>query len=259
MKIGFPTHPRRDPCEEIAWIAANGFDFVDLFLEPDRGTLDGVDVGAVRAALDRSGLDVIGHSAWYLPIGSPLPQLRKAGVDIFLQYMDLFDRLGIRAVTIHANWPGRLFSAEEGVALQVESLQGIVREARGRGMEILYEPVPTPLDTPENVAAVLDAVPDLKCHLDLGHCQVVDGQPGAMIRRFASRLVHLHAHDNMGDRDLHLPPGTGTIDWEDVFRALAEIGFEGTMTLEVFSPEREYAVLAGEIMRRWIREFGVPH
>ena len=38
-----------------------------------------------------------------------------------------------------------------------------------------------------------------------------------------SRLAHVHASDNNGLGDLHLPPGTGNIDWPAVFAALREI------------------------------------
>lgn len=257
MKLGFPTHPRHDPCDEVRWIAANGFDFVDLFLEPDRGALDAVDVGALRAVLHESGLDAVGHTAWYLPIGSPMDRLREVAVALCVDYLHLFARLDIRSMTVHANWPGSMFSDQEGIAFQVESLRPVVEAADTLGMRVLYEPVPTARDSSNNVAGVLDAVPGLRCHLDLGHCHVVEGDAPAMIRRFAGRLDHLHAHDNMGDSDLHLPPGTGGLAWDDVFRALADIRFQGTMTLEVFSPEREYALLARDLVRRWMRKYGL--
>lgn len=51
MNIGYPTHPRRDPVEEITWIGRHEFDFVDLFLEPDLGAVDRIDVAGIRAAL----------------------------------------------------------------------------------------------------------------------------------------------------------------------------------------------------------------
>ena len=38
IRLGFPNHPRRELSAEIAWIAESGFDFIDLFLEPDRAT-----------------------------------------------------------------------------------------------------------------------------------------------------------------------------------------------------------------------------
>jgi hypothetical protein len=65
MKIGAMNHPARNPLEEIDWIGGHGFDFVDLTLEPpaDPGQID---PGAVRSALDRHGLSVVTHTAWFI-------------------------------------------------------------------------------------------------------------------------------------------------------------------------------------------------
>ena len=56
-----------------------------------------------------------------------------------------------------------------------------------------------------------------------------------MLRQFADRLHHIHLHDNNGLVDLHLPPGTGTINWPAVATALRDIGYAKTITLEIFS------------------------
>lgn len=40
-------------------------------------------------------------------------------------------------------------------------------------------------------------------------------------------------HDNMGDRDAHLWPTEGCIDWERFAKGLKEIGFDGVFSLEV--------------------------
>jgi sugar phosphate isomerase/epimerase len=65
-----------------------------------------------------------------------------------------------------------------------------------------------------------------------------------MIRRFPERLYHVHLHDNDGRSDLHLPPGAGNIDWPGVIQALVDVGYDRTITLEVFSRDREYVLQA---------------
>ncbi len=75
-----------------------------------------------------------------------------------------------------------------------------------------------------------------------------------MIRQFGDRLHHLHVHDNKGQSDRHLPPGTGTINWREVVRALREVGYDETMTLEVFVPDRDYVLLAKRKMEALWRE-----
>lgn len=67
------------------------------------------------------------------------------------------------------------------------------------------------------------------------HTSVRFGDPsvGDVIRMFGKDISCLHLHDNDGIYDQHKVPMTGTIDWEDVFDALDEIGYEGVYNLEV--------------------------
>jgi sugar phosphate isomerase/epimerase len=228
----------------IDWIAEHGFEFVDLFLEPDRTAAEAVEAGRVREKLAEHGLEAVGHLAWYLPIGSPMPQLRKAAVDAARDYLAIFGQIGVPAVTVHAQWPLSMFSDQEGIDWQIESLSNIMAAGADLGVRIMYEPVGSPREHPENVAAILDALPDLLCHLDMGHCNLHGLDPVEMIRRFAGRLHHLHLHDNDGLSDLHLPPGAGNIDWPAVIKTLVEVGYDRTITLEVFSPDQSYLLFA---------------
>jgi sugar phosphate isomerase/epimerase len=43
----------------------------------------------------------------------------------------------------------------------------------------------------------------------------------------------LHVHDNFGATDNHLLPGHGKLKWNEITKALAEIGYDGCFTLEV--------------------------
>lgn len=56
------------------------------------------------------------------------------------------------------------------------------------------------------------------------------------LERYASQLIHLHLHDNDGERDEHLLPGEGNIDWPRVLGVLEGIGFAGTAVLEAHQP-----------------------
>lgn len=250
MQIGYPNHPRRDLISEIEWAGKNGFDFVDLFLEADKAAIENVDPAAVRDSLKERKLDMLGHMAWYLPIGSAMRQLRKAAVDITIEYLRVFAEIGAPAATIHANWPSGMFSAEEGVAWQIESLRTIVDTARDIGIGLMYEPVVTEWDSPENVGKILDAVPGLICHIDTGHSNLCGRRPEQVLKRFGDVVRHIHISDNNGVSDLHLPPGTGTIDWKAVFAVLKEVGYDRTLTIEVFSADQDYILRSKEKIRQ---------
>jgi len=244
MKLGHPNHPRRDVISEIEWAGENGFDFIDLFIEPDKAAVENIDPGAIREALAEHNLDVLGHMAWYLPIGSPMRQLRRAAVDIAVEHMRVFADVGAPAVTIHANWPPGLFSAEDGIAWQIESMRAIVEATGDLDTGLMYEPVTTEWDSPSNVKTILDAVPGLICHIDTGHSNLCGRRPEEVLKYFGDRVKHIHISDNNGLSDLHLPPGAGSIDWPAVFAALRDIGYDRTLTIEVFSDDRNYVLLA---------------
>ena len=70
--------------------------------------------------------------------------------------------------------------------------------------------------------------------LDIGHCTVTNHRPEDLIRTLGKKHLHvLHIHDTDGKADLHTLPFQSTAtDWGAVTDALAEIGYEGELTLE---------------------------
>ena len=58
------------------------------------------------------------------------------------------------------------------------------------------------------------------------------------ITKIGKRLRTLHINDNNGMDDDHIMPGTGTINWDDVIRALDDIGYEYSFTLEAHRATR---------------------
>ena len=52
------------------------------------------------------------------------------------------------------------------------------------------------------------------------------------ITKLGSRLRALHINDNNGLDDDHVTPGSGTICWDDVIRALDDIGYNHSFTFE---------------------------
>ncbi len=75
--------------------------------------------------------------------------------------------------------------------------------------------------------------------LDIGHCTLTDHSPADMIRALGHRHLHaLHVHDNDGVVDLHtvpFQPNAAKVNWSAVTDALAEINYDGDLTLEVDS------------------------
>jgi len=97
--------------------------------------------------------------------------------------------------------------------------------------------------------------PNLGFCLDTGHALVAGGGhagAAAFIPAMGDRLVAYHLADNAGDRDSHLAPGRGLVDFGPVFRAAASHGFSGNMCIETppFAPGPEYSDAAwGDLVR----------
>lgn len=249
MKIGFPNHPRKNLLEEIEWIGDNGFDFVDLFLEEDQAVPEKIDIEKVRRIIKKHRLGVVGHTAWYLPIGSPVKSFREAAVVEAKRYFKVFSRLGVKYVTIHANWPSGMFSEKEGITFQVETLKRLVKEAKNYKIKIIYEPVDTEKDNIKNVSEILSRVPGLYLHLDIGHANLFGRKPEKFIIRFHKKIKHVHMHDNDGKEDLHAPLGAGIINWKHLIRILKKY-YNGTITLEIFAKNRKYALASKNKLRK---------
>lgn len=253
MKIGFPNHPRKNIIEEIEWIDKNGFDFVDLFLEEDQAVPEKIDTEKLKQLLKNYNLDIVGHTAWYLPIGSPIKSLREAAIKEAIRYFEVFNKLGVEFVTIHAHWPDIVFSPREGVDFQIESLSKLVKEAEKYDLKLMYEPTDTFNDNIENISVVLQEVPELFFHLDIGHANLFGRKPEEFIEKFYQKLKHVHLHDNFGNADLHLPIGCGAIDWEGALNVLKKY-YDGTITLEIFSRDKDYVLESREKLKKlWER------
>jgi sugar phosphate isomerase/epimerase len=248
------NHPMRDVAEEVRAFGALGFDFVDLTLEPERARPETLDVTAVAGALATSGLGVVGHTAWYLPIASPFPSLLQMAVDELRRAFDVFARLGVAWVNVHPDQRvPSVYPREWVIERNRESLATLAEDARQRGLGLMLENVPGPYNGVETLRGVFSAVPTLGWHLDVGHANL--GVPanvtGPLLDAFADRLRHVHVSDNRGgDADLHLPIGAGTIDWKAAIGHLKRHGYDGTITLEVFSPDRDYLAMSREKVRR---------
>ncbi|MBQ9409393.1 MAG: sugar phosphate isomerase/epimerase [Clostridia bacterium] len=80
---------------------------------------------------------------------------------------------------------------------------------------------------------------------DTGHCFLTRQNLYRSIVTVGRRIKAVHLQDNNGHLDDHLTPYTGRIDWENVIRALIDIGYGGDLNyesmkgLDRFPPELE--------------------
>lgn len=70
--------------------------------------------------------------------------------------------------------------------------------------------------------------------LDTGHAHL-SGDLATVVHKLSGHLRMLHCNDNLGDRDSHLAPGEGAIDWPWLIAELQRSGFNGALILEISS------------------------
>jgi sugar phosphate isomerase/epimerase len=252
MLTGVMNNPARPLLEQIDWIGAAGFDFIDLTLEPPGAASWGIDVPAVRELLRRHDLRVVGHTAPFLPIASPIDGLRKAAVAEFQRCMNVFRALDASWMNIHpATAPMHDWSYS--VERNLLSLRELLSAAADDGLGLMIENVPGVFNTAAQLAEILGPIPELGLHLDIGHCNLMTlcNTEQEVLAAHAARLRHVHLHDNRGGNlDLHLPLGVGNLDLPSAIGALKSSGYDGTITLEIFTNDPNQLLYSRDVFKR---------
>ncbi len=147
------------------------------------------------------------------------------------------------------------------MCIATETLRSIHTADGGRAVDFFG-------DTEEFIHAYEEfkAIPAYAEHLcvcmDTGHTHraaAFAGQSSCteMIRRLGGAIECLHLNDNDGVEDMHLAPKMGTLDWQEVMKALADIHYDGVYNMELklgrVGPDAalqlQYARLAIAIMK----------
>jgi sugar phosphate isomerase/epimerase len=253
MLIGAMNHPRRDVIEEVNWMAELGLDFIDLTFEPPAAASWSADPRAIRSALKAKRLDIVGHTAYYLPIAHPMEAVRRAAVEELRRCLELFAEVGARWMNIHPDQHAPLHDWGVVIERNLLSLEELLPVSRRCGVGLMLENLPGHFNTVEQLSPLLGPLPEIGLHLDIGHSNLMvqENTADALIQGFAPRLQHVHLHDNKGgSADLHLPLGCGTVDVARHIRALQTSGYDGTITLEVFTADRHYLGYSRDVLRR---------
>lgn len=209
----------------------------------------------LREQFAERGLWTTVHAPIYdMNLSSPSPALSAAALGEVIQAVDLAADVGAQVVVVH---PGhvdedylpldgerdrawRRFSfAMDAILAHAGAREvqvALENKQRGRGWDMVH--------TPAEHLRALEQFPTLQACLDLGHLHTTSGDPAAYIAALTGRLVHVHLHDNRGDRDEHLPLGRGTVAWQPALAALDEARYAGPIVLEIPDPDGLRASLA---------------
>ena len=248
VRIGASTYSREPFDKQVTEARENGYDYVELDLTwvtaPPARLRDEATELAKKLPLETAHL--------------PSSSFRQADLARFVGFFDALAPLGTRIFNLH------FLEARSGPAVRPEAktswIADLVRAASDRGVLVTIENLD---ETPAELRAVLDAIPDLEYCLDVGHAHLDKRADGGRtyLEALGDRLGLVHVHDNHGghgkEGDEHLPFGQGTIDLERDVRAIAA-RYDGEATLEIFkgTPDDRKACLRK--MRRWTRPADLP-
>lgn len=246
------NHPAIDPLAEIESIASMQLEFVDLTLEPPASASWNVDSEALRTALQKHGLSAVGHTAYYLPIASAFEQVRRAAVRELCECVKVFQRVGVSLMNLHPDRNAPQYDREYLIRRNLDSLRELTDFAAQHNVELMIENLPRDFNTAEQLGELLDPMPHLGLHLDIGHANLENAYNTTeeILAGYGNRLRHVHLHDNRGHDDLHLPLGAGNLDVRRCLAALKASGYDRTITLEVFTPDRHFLAYSRDVLRR---------
>lgn len=197
----------------------------------------------------------VGIESFHLPMPPDLASFyetdRRRAVETARVWIERSARLGATVGVQHPSSSRRSVEVEgldRCIGQLGKSLQTLLAVAEPLNYTIALENLTPGPDgsrlgsRPEHFERFIQAFghPNLGFALDTGHALVAGGPDHADDFHvvMAPSLVAYHLADNAGDRDSHLAPGHGGVDWTGVFRRAAEIGFTGCMCIETppFAP-----------------------
>lgn len=251
MRLGVMNDPRLNASNEARWAAKHGFEFLDLTIEGPGAALEQINGAEVHSILQDAGMGVVGHTAWYLPFASPIARVRQAAIESVAETFDLFAKLGARWVNVHMVGGVHLFSHKDTIRWNGESFAALAERAEPYGIGIMVEHPPVGDIKIADIKEIINADARIRFHLDVGHAFVGNDKLDGLMKAFSKRLVHVHLSDNRGRHDDHMPLGAGRIEWARAIRTIRKFGYDDTITLEVFTTDRDYVLLSAQKVREW--------
>jgi sugar phosphate isomerase/epimerase len=251
MLVGAMNNPARDVFSEMRWMSEMGLDFIDLTLEPPAAAPWRIDPKTIRSALNDFGLGIVGHTAFYLPFSCTFESIRQAAVEEAKHCIELFSKMGAKWMNLHPDRHAPFHPRHFVIEQNLRSIRDLLPTARDAGVGLMVENVPGDFNSRSQLGELLDAEPNLALHLDIGHCnlQVAANTATDIITAYGPRIEHVHIHDNKGGyADLHLPLGTGNLDFVSPLKALQAWNYDGTFTLEVFSEDRQFLAYSRDVL-----------
>ena len=233
----------------------DGFQFVEFWGWPDK------DLDGIKAAAEDAGIGISGFNG-DAELSLIDPTQKKDYLAYLRKSVETARKIGARSVTIHSNGLGEggrvIYSYPElSDTVKLCTMYGTLLEcakiAEDSGIQMNLEPLNITTDHVGNYLAttrmgaeLTRAVgsPMIKVLYDVYHMQLNEGSLCDNIRDYADQIGHVHVADVPGRHE----PGTGEINYHNVFACLEEVGYKGLVGFE-FVPKTTTAAAVKAVMQ----------
>ncbi len=203
--------------------------------------LETFDAGAIKNRLDSVGLEAVTSTVLLdgTDITSEDSQIRANGIKYLKDCVQASSDIGARSFSgvIYSQHVKSLptMPGKDLWQYSADGLRNVAQFAKGLNVKIGLEPVnryeTCLINTAEQAMHLIDMIGEdnVMVHLDTYHMNIEEKSFYEATKLAGDRLNHYHLCEN--DRGI---PGTGLVDWDGIFKALAEINYQGYAALESF-------------------------
>jgi sugar phosphate isomerase/epimerase len=158
---------------------------------------------------------------------------RIAAMDEIKRAIEVAEHAPFQFLVQHVGVGGESSSGQK-IEAAMTSLEHLRAFAKPLGVQVVVENIPNDLSTPEGLLELLRTghFTDIGVCLDVGHAHMSPGVTHAF-EALKDLIRTTHIHDNHGERDEHLWPGNGTIDWKQTIELLRTAPQVPALVLEI--------------------------
>lgn len=176
---------------------------------------------------------------WYPSFIEDDPGYRSVRIDHTRRALSLCAELGAPHITTEPGGPiAPGMTRPQAIDRFVEALKPLAEHAGNVGVGLLIEPEPgLLLETTDQYLEVMERVdhPAIGLNFDVGHAYCMSEDLPKQIAKMARYTRHYHVEDIAASRvHHHMIPGTGAIDFAEVFDAIRRTGYDGWITVELY-------------------------
>jgi sugar phosphate isomerase/epimerase len=154
-------------------------------------------------------------------------------MDEIKRAIEIAEQIPFRFLVQHIGVGGEEFD-EKRLDAAMTSVEHLKAFAKPLGVTIVLENIPNELSTPERLVEFVNIThfDDVGFCFDIGHAHMM----GSVEESFSLMKKHIrttHLHDNNKDRDAHLWPGDGSINWTQALELLRTAPHVPPLMLEI--------------------------